>query len=53
MKRNNTPQNAIVNTLGRQYGAERIILFGSHARGTARKGSDLDLVVIKKLELLF
>lgn len=38
----------IINTLAKQYGAEKIILFGSHARGTAKKDSDLDLVVIKK-----
>jgi len=25
---------------------ERIILFGSHARGTARAGSDVDLLVV-------
>lgn len=48
MKRNDTPQNVIVDTLAKQYGAERIIMFGSYARGTAKKGSDLDLVVIKK-----
>ena len=31
-----------------QYGihAKRVILFGSFARGTAREGSDIDLIVI-------
>lgn len=31
----------------RPYGAERIYVFGSHARGEADELSDLDLVVIK------
>ncbi len=26
--------------------AERILLFGSHARGEAREGSDIDLIVV-------
>ena len=29
------------------YNPEKIILFGSHARGTAGKHSDIDLLVIK------
>jgi predicted nucleotidyltransferase len=29
---------------------ERIILFGSHARGTARDGSDVDLLVVMPFE---
>ena len=29
----------------RRYGVRRLGLFGSHARGTAREGSDLDFVV--------
>ncbi len=32
-----------VSVLGRQYGADRIFLFGSYARGTARDDSDVDL----------
>ena len=28
----------------------KIVLFGSHARGTARPDSDIDLLVIKKIE---
>ena len=32
----------------REVGPERIILFGSHARGEARPGSDVDLLVIER-----
>ena len=32
--------------LVRSYSPERILLFGSHAKGTARAGSDYDLLVI-------
>lgn len=32
-----------VSVLGRQYGADRIFLFGSYARGAARDDSDVDL----------
>lgn len=32
-----------VSALGEQYGAERIYLFGSYARGDAVEGSDVDL----------
>lgn len=32
-----------VSTLGEQYGAERIYLFGSYARGDAGENSDVDL----------
>ena len=35
----------IVSRLARQYGAERIYLFGSYARGTATESSDVDLLV--------
>jgi predicted nucleotidyltransferase len=31
-----------------EVGPERIILFGSHARGEARPGSDIDLLVIER-----
>jgi predicted nucleotidyltransferase len=34
-------------------GAQRIYLFGSHARGEADEHSDVDLVVIKESELPF
>ena len=33
----------IVASLGREYGADRIFLFGSYARGTASPDSDVDL----------
>lgn len=32
-----------VSLLGQQYGAERIFLFGSYARGDADENSDIDL----------
>lgn len=32
-----------VSLLGAQYGAERIYLFGSYARGEANENSDIDL----------
>ena len=33
----------IVVSLGKQYGAERIFLFGSYAKGEANENSDIDL----------
>ena len=33
--------------LGKRYGAERIYLFGSYARGDADSGSDVDLRIDK------
>lgn len=32
-----------VSALGEEYGAERIFLFGSYAKGTAKSDSDIDL----------
>ena len=32
--------------IGREFRAERVVLFGSHARGTAGDDSDVDLLVI-------
>lgn len=32
--------------IGREFGAERVILFGSYARGTVTDDSDVDLLVI-------
>lgn len=32
--------------IGAEFGADRIILFGSHARGDAGEDSDVDLLVI-------
>ena len=37
----------IVETLAAQYGADRIYLFGSYARGDADKDSDIDLRIDK------
>jgi predicted nucleotidyltransferase len=36
----------IVDRIAARFSPERIILFGSHARGDAREGSDLDLLVL-------
>ena len=38
---------AIVSSLAKQYGAERIYLFGSYARGDMTSGSDIDLRIDK------
>ena len=38
---------AAVAELGRQYGAEKIYLFGSYARGEADRDSDIDLRIDK------
>ena len=37
----------IVSDLARQYGAERVYLFGSYARGDMTAGSDIDLRIDK------
>jgi len=37
----------IVETIVREYDPEKIILFGSRARGDAVPGSDVDLLVVK------
>jgi len=42
----------ILNRL-KKYKPEKIILFGSHARGLADPYSDIDLVIIKKTKKLF
>ena len=38
----------MVERLRRDYAPQRIILVGSHARGAAGPGSDIDLLVIKE-----
>lgn len=37
--------------IGRQFSAERVILFGSYARGLATEDSDVDLLVVAKTSL--
>ena len=44
---------AVVQALVRDYGAERVILFGSAATGDLSADSDIDLVVIKETDLPF
>jgi len=49
----NTVERAIVEMVQRivqNFDPERIILFGSHARGTAREDSDVDLLVVMPVE---
>lgn len=36
--------------IGRQFNAERVILFGSYARGSVTRHSDVDLLVIGPFE---
>lgn len=36
--------------IGREFGAERVVLFGSYARGTVTEDSDVDLLVICAFE---
>jgi predicted nucleotidyltransferase len=36
--------------IGREFGAERVILFGSHARGEVNEDSDVDLLIIGPYE---
>ena len=38
---------AIINPIAERYGAERVYLFGSYARGDAHMGSDVDLRIDK------
>lgn len=32
--------------IGEEFGAEKVILFGSHLRGTASQDSDVDLLIV-------
>jgi HEPN domain-containing protein/predicted nucleotidyltransferase len=40
----------VTNRLVTAYNPERVILFGSHATGTARSESDVDLIVLKETD---
>lgn len=40
----------LVRRIGRDFGAERVILFGSYARGAVTDDSDVDLLVIVSFE---
>jgi predicted nucleotidyltransferase len=37
--------------IGEEFGAQKVILFGSHARGTASSDSDVDLLVVASTSL--
>ena len=41
---------AVVDRIAAAYDPERVVLFGSHARGTATRDSDVDLLVILPFE---
>ncbi|HAB50620.1 MAG: hypothetical protein A2315_05800 [Ignavibacteria bacterium RIFOXYB2_FULL_35_12] len=43
----------IVSKLRAQYDPEKVILFGSYARGNATSDSDIDLLIIKDTNLRF
>lgn len=40
----------IVETLRRKYDPDKIIVFGSHARGEASEDDDVDLFVVKQTD---
>jgi predicted nucleotidyltransferase len=40
----------MVRRIATQFGPDKIILFGSHARGDARPDSDVDLLVVMPVE---
>lgn len=41
----------VANQIGMASDAESVILFGSHAKGTARQSSDVDLLIIANSDL--
>jgi predicted nucleotidyltransferase len=36
--------------IGREFGAEKVVLFGSYARGTVTEDSDVDLLVVVRFD---
>ena len=40
----------IVNKIAENYDPDKIILFGSYAKGTANTDSDLDFIIVKKTD---
>ena len=42
--------NIVVDRIAKRYKPEKVILFGSVARGEERAGSDIDLLIIKKTD---
>ncbi len=36
--------------IGREFDPQRVVLFGSHARGTAGEDSDVDLLVVMQFQ---
>jgi predicted nucleotidyltransferase len=36
--------------IGEEFGAQKVILFGSYANGTAQKDSDVDLLIVTSFE---
>jgi len=54
MKREMSKRLHIIgNKIKQEYRAERVILFGSHARGDATEDSDVDLLVIARTKERF
>ena len=43
----------IIQSIIRNYSPQKIVLFGSYARGEAHEGSDIDLMVIKETSKRF
>lgn len=37
--------------IGQEFGAQKVLLFGSYARGTVTTGSDIDLLVVAETSL--
>ena len=50
MRKKNKTIREMTRRIVERFNPVKIVLFGSHARGTARADSDIDLLVIKKIE---